>query len=478
MSPPAPVIVWFRRDLRLLDNPALSAAVASGRPVVPIYIHEDRPAGRALGSASLWWLNRSLGSLSADLAEIGASLVLRRGDSADVIQMLLTETGAAAVYWNRLYDPASTARDAAIKARLRQKGVECRSFSGALLNEPWAVQTGSGRPYHVFTPYWRAARLAVNLGAGNPAPVRLTPPPMALNSDSLPTWALHPANPDWSTGFSDWEPGEAGAQVRLQSFFEGPAARAYSEGRDRPGQEGTSRLSPHLHFGEISPRQVWTATSAALERGDMPDRDAETFLKELGWRDFNAHLLFHRPDIDTAPFNARFRSFPWRHDDTAVRAWRTGATGYPLVDAGMRQLWQTGWMHNRVRMVAASFLVKDLMIDWQVGEAWFWETLVDADPASNAGNWQWVAGSGADAAPYFRIFNPTRQAETFDPGGAYIRRWAPELQALPNDVIHAPWRASASALAQAGIKLGSNYPYPIVDHAAARNRALNAYRNL
>lgn len=473
-SPPG--LVWLRRDLRSQDNPALAAAAAHGSAIA-LYIKDDPGAGRAAGAASDWWLDKSLRALGDDLAARGIPLVLRQGPAAEVLDAVAAEAGAAGVYWNRAYDRPSIDRDKRIKADLRAGGVCCRSFNGALLNEPWQVATGSGGPYRVFTPYWRAARpLAEDAEPGPPlAPVG--PLASAPASETLADWGLHPKTPDWSQGFSDWVPGEAGAWARLEAFLDGPVD-AYARGRDFPGRPGVSRLSPHLHFGEISPRQVWSACRSAVAMGRASQGGVDAFLRELGWREFNHHLLFHFPDMAEASFNGRFDHFPWEDNPEGLAAWRAGATGYPIVDAGLRELWATGWMHNRVRMIAASFLIKDLMIDWRVGEAWFWDTLVDADAANNIAGWQWVAGCGADAAPFFRIFNPVLQGEKFDPDGAYVRRWVPELARLENAVIHQPWRADPDVLASAGVRLGETYPRPIVDHAEARDRALSAYKRL
>ena len=467
LASPPPVIVWFRRDLRLADNPALTEAVASGAPVVALFVHDPAGPPRPIGAASAWWLDKSLRSLAADLAARGASLVLRRGDSLDVVRDVAAETGASGVYWNRLYDGASVARDTAVKTALTGLGIACRSFNGAVLNEPWAVKSGGGDPYRVFTPYWRTARTTAGDTAPLPVPPRLATPHVPPASDRIDEWRLHPRKPDWSGGFADWTPGEAGAAARLDAFLDGAAAR-YADARNTPGVEGTSRLSAHLHFGEISPRQVWAACEAAALHGDAPLGQIEVFQKELGWREFNQHLLFHFPHMTSRNFNPAFDAFVWHDDSVGLTAWREGRTGYPIVDAGMRQLWATGWMHNRVRMIVASFLVKDLLIDWRVGEAWFWDTLVDADVANNVAGWQWTAGSGADAAPYFRVFNPILQGERFDPNGDYVRGWVPELADLAPARIHQPW-AHVSP---------KRYPAPIVDHAAARDRALAAYKGL
>jgi deoxyribodipyrimidine photo-lyase len=469
-----PIVVWFREDLRVADNPALRSAAAAGRPVVPLYIHDEDGPPRPLGAASKWWLDKSLRALAKTLSEAGSPLVLRRGDAMETLKMVVTETGATGLAWNRLYDRKSMARDAEVASAMAQLGVETESHNAGLINEPDAVTTGSGGPFRVFTPYFRAAVKTADVSThADPEPC-LESPENPARSDDLETWSLHPSSPDWSEGFGDWTPGEAGARARLDRFI-GGAAKHYAHGRNVMGEEGVSRLSPHLHFGEIGPRQVWRAVRSAAERGDIGHGEAETFQKELLWREFNYSLLFHNPDITHRPFNAAFARFDWLDDKPGFRAWTQGLTGFPIVDAAMRQLWSTGWMHNRARMIAASFLVKDLLVDWRRGEAWFWDTLVDADLANNVANWQWVAGSGADAAPFFRIFNPMLQGAKFDGQGKYVRRWVPELAALSDGDLHEPWKADAGALRRAGVELGSTYPNPIVDHFAARDRALAAY---
>ena len=473
---PLPAVVWLRNDLRLADNPALSAAASAG-PVIPLFILDETVGTRPLGGAARWWLDKSLRALSVDLADRGAALVFRRGSAEQVLQEVIAETGARSVYWNRLYDASAVCRDGKIKAALRATGVTTGSFNGSLLNEPWAVKTGAGGPYRVFTPYWRAALPFADESAPDIAPPTLQGFEGPLASDQVDDWSLHPRKPDWSSGFIDWRPGEAGAQARLASFLSSGIDN-YVDLRNRPAVSGTSRLSPHLHFGEISPRQIWAAAKAAAAERRAPPRQIDGFLRELGWREFNHQLGFHFPRMEQEGFNPRFLNFPWREDPVGAEAWRRGRTGFPIVDAGMRELWATGWMHNRVRMIAASFLIKDLLVDWRVGEAWFWDTLVDADLANNLAGWQWVAGSGADAAPYFRVFNPVLQGEKFDPDGSYVRRWVPELARLPDACIHQPWRAGSDILSAAGVSLGVTYPAPIVDHAVARDRALAAYERL
>lgn len=467
------VIVWFRNDLRIADNPALRHAADSGRPVICLYILDETPGVRPLGGASLWWLDKSLNSLGEALEKLGNRLILRKGAAAEVLDDVIAGAGATRVLWNRAYDKASIDRDMAIKTRLKDAGVDCQSFNAGLLNEPWTVMNGAGQPYKVFTPYWRAARERLSQVIAEPSPKHLKSLEHNPRSESLTDWRLHPTKPDWSKGFDLWTPGEAGALERLDDFLSGPVDR-YAEKRDFPGLEAASRLSPHLHFGEIGPRQVWLAASNAATAGDARSGEIEKFLSELGWREFHHAILFHWPDLPTRSFKPEFDGFPWVENQVAFETWTRGRTGYPIVDAGMRELWATGFMHNRVRMIAASFLIKHLLIDWRVGEAWFWDTLVDADLANNVGNWQWVAGGGADASPYFRIFNPIAQGERFDPTGAYVRRWVPELAGVPDDVIHRPWTRALHLPAEAR----SVYERPIVDHAVARERALEAYRGL
>ena len=473
MSPTPPVILWFRRDLRLADNPALQAAIRAGEPVIPVYVLDETPGRRAPGAASRWWLDKSLAALASDLAALGSRLVLRRGRADLVIEALAQEVGAGAVVWNAVFEPGVPERDADLAQALSGQGVQPRRFNGGHLVDPNQVRTKTGGPYGVFTPFWRTARELVTASPATPGPRQLAAPEAWPVSASLADWALHPQNPDWSAGFADWRPGEAGAAARLAAFLDGPLGR-YAQDRDRPAVPGTSRLSPHLHFGEISPKACWRAAKAAK----APTEEIDKFLAELGWREFCAAISTRGRDLAQENYDPRFDTFSWRRAPAELKAWRRGRTGYPIVDAGMRELWTTGFMHNRVRMICASFLTKHLLIDWREGEAWFWDTLVDADPASNAGNWQWVAGSGADAAPYFRIFNPVAQGEKFDPRGAYVRRWVPELARLPDAAIHAPWTLPSDRLAQAGVRLGDTYPRPMVDHAEARVRALAAYAQM
>ena len=479
MSRGSPSIVWFRQDLRLADNPALHAAVERGAPILPVYVLDDETPGRwRMGGASRWWLHRSLEALALDLGRAGASLILRRGKAEAEIGRLVEETGAGAVIWSRCYEPYNVERDRRIDAQLQARGVEVHSFNGALLMEPRTVLTAAGQPFKVFTAFWKALRASYTGRDLLPRPPTVTDTCESIRSDELDSWKLLPGRPDWAKGFGDWRPGEEGARDRLGEFL-GHGLIGYRTRRNRPDLPSTSRLSPHLHFGEISPAQVWVAITDMVTADERTaSDDAESFLSELGWREFSYNLLHHFPNLPDEPWRSEFRRFPWVGCDEAERAWRRGRTGLPIVDAGMRELWATGWMHNRVRMIAASFLVKDLLTPWQDGEAWFWDTLVDADLANNAASWQWVTGSGADAAPYFRIFNPVLQGETFDPDGAYVRRWVPEIARLPDPWIHKPWLAPDMVLNAAGVVLGKTYPRPIVDHGEARQRALQAFNGL
>lgn len=477
-APQEPVIVWFRQDLRLTDNPALLAARDSGRAVLPIYVLDlETPGEWAPGPASLWWLHHSLQSLAHSLENIGARLWLKKGKADEVIPALAKQIKASAIYWNRRYEPWAVKRDARLKQSLKQDGIQAASFNGSLLVEPWDISTKQDKPYKVFTPFWKALKTMGEPREPAPRVETLDFYGGAPQSDELSDWNLLPTQPDWADGIArTWTPGESAAHQRLQSFLDA-SLTDYPQGRDRPAQDATSGLSPHLHHGEISPRQVWHATENRVSN-KVTREGAEKFLAELGWREFCHNLLYHFPEFPDENFQEKFDSFPWREDDEALRAWQKGRTGYPIVDAGMRQLWSIGWMHNRVRMIVGSFLVKDLMIHWKHGEEWFWHTLVDADLANNSAGWQWIAGSGADAAPFFRIFNPVTQGEKFDPDGEYVRRWVPELKDLPDRYIHKPWEADADTLAKAGVKLGETYPEPLVDHKEARERALDAWNKI
>ena len=466
-------IVWLRQDLRLRDNPALQAAAKHGGAIVPVYILCDAEEREfALGGASRWWLHRSLAALDVELRSRGSRLSLMRGPALECLRRAVRRTGASAVFWNRRYEPAVVARDVEVKQQLRADGLVAESFNGSLLREPWEIQNGSGHPYRVYTPFRRRALEKLD----PPAPLRLLAHwpapekwPDSIGQDEL---QLLPAIEWYGTMEQTWRPGEAGAQARLRAFAKKPLA-SYAKLRDRPDREGTSALSPHLHFGEISVRQIWHVLAAKSAR--VQD---STFATELLWREFAQHLIYHFPHTALEPLDRRFERFAWSADPARLRAWQRGCTGIPIVDAGMRQLWATGWMHNRVRMIVASFLVKNLRIHWLEGARWFWDTLVDADLAANTLNWQWVAGCGADAAPYFRIFNPLTQSARFDPAGEYVRRWIPELARLEAPHVHAPHAAPAAVLAAAGVRVGSTYPAPIVDLAESRRAALAAYQAL
>jgi len=448
---PSPSIVWFRDDLRLADNPALQAALARGEPIIALYVRdEESPGIRPLGGAARWWLHHSLTSLDARLRERGSSLVVRSGPAERVVAETVADASAGAVFWNRRYSGAERAVDAAVKTSLRADRVEAASFAGSVLFEPWTVTTGAGTPYSVFTPFWRACLALPAPRAPFAEPDEL-PGAGMLASERLEDWGLLPSRPDWAAGLREtWTPGEPAAATRLAEFLDEDLAD-YDVARDQPAAGATSGLSPRLRWGELSPHTVWHTTLSAHAAGPAAT-SAARFLSELGWREFAWHVLFHHPDLATANLRPAFDAFPWPpRDDAHVHAWQHGRTGLALVDAGMRELWHTGAMHNRVRMVTASFLVKNLLVDWRVGEQWFWDTLVDADAAANPFNWQWVAGSGADAAPYFRVFNPELQAKKFDPTGGYVRRWAPEY----GDP--------------------ATTPAPLVDLKATRAAALEAY---
>ncbi len=475
----APSIVWFRRDLRLEDNQALEAAGARGGPVIPVYIHapeEERPWEP--GAASNWWLHHSLEKLDAALRKRRSRLIVRRGNSAGELERLTTETGAGAVFWNRLYEPMLAERDSRIENRLRGQGISARSFPGHLLWEPSLIHNKQGGPFQVFTPYWKHCSALGDPPEPTPAP-RLRSPGRWPESIPLEALNLLPRIDSAAGLRKTWTPGEAGAQKRLAAFTDGAAAH-YPEKRDRPDLEGTSRLSPHLHFGEATPRQVWHAVLERIDRksAGLTLTAASPYLRQIAWREFSHHLLHHFPHTAEEPLRPQFRSFRWRRNPAALKAWQRGRTGYPIVDAGMRELWATGWMHNRVRMVVASFLVKDLLVSWREGARWFWDTLVDADLANNTMGWQWTAGCGADAAPFFRVFNPVTQADRFDPSGGYIRRWVPEIGLLPDSFLAKPWEAPEPVRKKAGVHLGRTYPWPAVDHAQARIAALGEYERI
>ena len=483
MTSARPIIVWFRDDLRLSDHPALHAAASRCAPVIGLYVLDEEsralrpPAARPLGGAARWWLAQSLRSLRASFEAIGGTLVLRKGPAASIIAALARETNAYAVFWNDIAHAPHQAVANDVEAALASNGRDSQIFPGDLLVEPRTIRNKDNRGLRVFTPFWRRVQ-----GLGDPPKPLPAPKKLAslrdIACEALDDWRLEPTRLDWAGGLREtWTPGEAAAQRRLKTFLD-DGIRGYTDDRDRPDRHGTSRLSPHLRFGEISPRQLWYAARFAAAEHPRLAGDIDKFLSELGWREFCRHLLFDIPDMADRNLQQPFDAFPWKRDARALKAWQRGLTGYPIVDAGMRELWRSGVMHNRVRMVVASFLVKHLLIDWRAGEQWFWDTLVDADAGSNSANWQWVAGSGADAAPYFRVFNPILQGEKFDPDGGYVRRWVPELAQLPNDLIHQPWTATPIELASAGVELGKTYPKPIVDHKQGRERALAAYAKI
>ncbi len=468
-------LYWHRHDLRLSDNPALHYAVEQGA-VQPVFIYDETKSPWVYGGASKWWLHHSLAALQADYKKLGVTLLLLRGSADAVIPQTAKALQATQIVWNRRYEPHGIAEDKTLKATLQELNFAVHSFNSHLLMEPWAIQTKSKTPFKVFTPFWRALSAASpQIDAIIERPDAVTAPKHAIKSDHLSDWNLLPTKPNWAKSFEpEWQIGEAAAQKTMADFLDDKAGH-YKTERDFPAIDATSQLSPHLAFGEISPRQIWYATQTAQQQhkvGTAFRTDSEAFLRQIGWRDFAYHLLYHYPHTVTEPLYPQYKEFPWLTDTDGFTAWTKGQTGYPLVDAGMRQMWQTGWMHNRVRLITASFLIKDLGIAWQDGSQWFWDTLVDADLANNSMGWQWVAGCGADASPYYRIFNPTLQSAKFDPKGDYIRRFVPELAALPDKYIHSPWDAPTEVLKAAGIVLGKTYPKPIVDHSMARDRAL------
>ncbi|MFX1764789.1 deoxyribodipyrimidine photo-lyase [Paraburkholderia sp. A1RI-2L] len=481
----APVVVWFRDDLRLADHPALARAAATGRPLICLYIHDPQAAGeRAPGGAARWWLHETLAALDAALRERGGRLLLMQGAESEMLQACVAASGAACVFWNRRYGGQERDGDARLKAGLRERGLTAESFNATLLYEPWTVLNQAGEPFQVFSAWWRACRRAGDPPLPGSAPQRWNfqslPARLARLASTLDDLGLAPRKPDWAAGLREaWPAGEEAALERLRAFFSDDF-EAYAGERDAPDLAATSRLSPYLRVGALSPRQLYAALRAAQSDGAAGssarrEASAEKFASELGWREFCYYQRYHYPDLARRNLRPAFDAMPWRRDARGLHAWQRGLTGYPFVDAGMRELWRTGWMHNRVRMVAASFATKHLLLDWRAGEQWFWDTLVDADTASNPANWQWVAGSGVDAAPYFRIFNPVLQGQKFDPRGAYVRKWVPELALLPDRLIHQPWKASAQELAAAGVRLGVDYPHPLVAHEAARERALEAF---
>jgi len=476
----SPVIYWFRQDLRLRDLPGLTAALATGRAVLPCYILDDEGPGQwRMGGASRWWLHHSLAALAEEVEAAGGQLHLARGRPHTVLAQLAQISGSNLVCCSRQYEPWARQLEVELHAALGNVGVNLQRYSGSLLLEPEAVNNQAGRSFKVFTPFWRKCRSLLVTPLPVTSGVRFgTWQHEVDTAQQLHDCHLLPTQPNWAQGWEKlWQPGEYGAQLRLDAFLHGAIAD-YDVGRDYPARQATSRLSPHLHFGEIAPARILHAARQASAANPALEQQTEKFLSELGWREFSYHLLHHFPALPEQAFKADFAEFPWVGGARELRAWQQGKTGYPIVDAGMRELWQTGHMHNRVRMVAASFLCKHLLVDWRAGQRWFWDTLVDADLANNACGWQWVAGSGADASPYFRIFNPTTQGLKFDKAGDYIRSWLPELAALPDKYLHEPWTASAQVLLDAGVLLGETYPLPVVDHRNAREAALAAYADI
>ncbi|NBB79265.1 MAG: deoxyribodipyrimidine photo-lyase [Verrucomicrobia bacterium] len=473
--PDSPTILWFRKDLRLEDNKALEAAIAAGDPIIPVFIWAPQEAGDwAPGAASKWFLHQALKSLDASLQEHGGRLVLRAGDSLSELRTIFQKTGARRVVWNRRYEGPLRELDASIKKALREDGYEVESYNSSLLHEPHTVSTGGGKPYKVYTPYWRRVKDRPLPGLAEPDFSKIRFPGSYPQTTALESLNLLPKE-QWYRKFQPyWEVSEAAARKRLDNFLE-TSVRDYSEARDIPGETGTSGLSPYLHWGLIGPRQIM---HTLLSRHDLRAQGPQVYAKEVYWREFAYNVLYHFPHTPDAPLQEKYADFPWEPDAEALKRWQQGQTGYPIVDAGMRELYATGWMHNRVRMVVSSFLVKHLLQDWREGARWFWDTLVDADLASNTLGWQWSGGCGADAAPYFRVFNPMTQGHKFDPEGDYVRRWVPELAKLPNKYIHEPWEAPDGILQHAEVDLGETYPEPIIDHKKGRERALAALAEL
>ena len=466
-------VMWFRQDLRINDNPALHAACESG-DVIPVYIIDtDTPEQFQKGGASTWWLHHSLTSLNQSL---DGNLQIFVGSAKKIILELMDAFGASRIFWNRCYTPWEMERDRGLKTALKERGFIAKSFNGSLLWEPMDVLKKDGTPYKVFTPYYRKGCLGAQsprVPMGVPSNIKFAE--IEHKGTEIDALKLLPTIP-WDTQIAkQWQPGEISASDKLEEFISS-AIMQYRARRDLPSVAGTSQLSPHLHFGEISPHQIWYAVLSAF--GDTSQEGIDTYLSEIGWREFSYYLLYHFPTLATENFNTKFDHFKWLSDNEALNAWKHGNTGIPIVDAGMRELWQTGYMHNRVRMIVGSFLVKNLLIDWREGERWFWDCLLDADLASNSASWQWVAGSGADAAPYFRVFNPVLQGEKFDTKGNYVRRYCPELKDLPDKYIHKPWEAPSIIAKGVGVELGKTYPMPIVDLKASRLRALDAFAQI
>lgn len=452
-----PIILLFRQDLRLKDNPALTQACETGQPIIPLYIYDDMtPGDWKMGGASKWWLHYSLSSLDDSLRKKGSQLFLYKGETVETLTKLVQLHNVSAIYWNRCYEPYAIK----LEQKLKKIFPVTKSFSGSLLFEPWEITNKQGLPFKVFTPFWNHCKKLIANDAPLPEPKQIFS--KKIESENLDSWHLLPEHPDWAGGLrTNWNVGEVAAHHKLNHFLK-KCISTYENDRNIPSLNGTSMLSPYLHFGEISPRQIFHAAKGL--------HNSEKFLSEIGWREFSYYQLYNFAELPEQPWRAQFSKFPWEYNPDFLIKWQKGETGYPIVDAGMRQLWATGWMHNRVRMITASFLIKHLLLPWQEGEKWFWDTLVDADLACNAANWQWVAGCGFDAAPYFRIFNPVLQGQKFDPDGIYIKRWIPELAEIAKTAIHMPWKNGEN------IKCG--YPSPVVDHQYARQRALQAFKKI
>lgn len=470
----SPVIVWFRQDLRLQDNPALLHAAKTQSPIIFLYILDDNKHRWQLGAASRWWLHESLQSLTSELKKhYKANLVLKKGEPKTILSSIVKQTKAHSVFWNDCYEPNAIKRDKAIIASLNKNGITTKTFNSNLLHDPASFFNQSKKPYQIFTAFWRTLQKApIRTPYSKPRLVTLYKPITSLPLSKL---GLQPKNKWFKKLSQHWNPGETAAKNALQRFCRNKL-KGYKKLRDVPSLTHTSKLSPHLHFGEISPVQVWHAVQHVQDKTCGIGNDVQCFLSELAWREFSTYLMVHFPMLPDKPLKPAYGKIQWAKNSQGQKAWQQGKTGYPIVDAGMRQLWETGWMHNRVRMIVASFLTKHLLLPWQQGEAWFWETLVDADLGNNAASWQWVAGCGTDAAPYFRIFNPILQSKKFDPDGDYIKHWCPELKKLPSKYLHAPWEAPDDLLKKAKCTLGKTYPEPILDHSSARQRTLSAYK--
>ncbi|MCB0718627.1 MAG: deoxyribodipyrimidine photo-lyase [Bacteroidetes bacterium] len=474
---PRTSIVWFRRDLRAADNHALHAAVTAGERILPLYIlSDDDEQPWAIGAAQRWWVHHSLIALRSALADARLTLVVRKGGYASTIADIARACNADVVRFNRRFEPHAVRSDGKVIAALKKEGLDVRIHEGSLLHDPDEFETKSGGPYRVFTPFWKHLQRDLKVPRPLPAPGKAVAAAFDAAVGDIDDLELLPTI-NWTEGIAKtWTPGEKGAAESLAAFADSRVMQ-YGDRRDLPGEVTTSRMSPYLANGELSPRQIWHRIAGGATLSDAP-KGVEPYLRQLAWREFSYHILHHNPNTPSEPLYEKFEAFPWKRSRSLLEKWQKGQTGYPIVDAGMRELWETGWMHNRVRMVVASFLTKHLLINWRHGAAWFWDTLVDADLANNTMGWQWSAGCGADAQPYFRIFNPILQGRKFDKDGTYVRRWVPELAALPNTRLDAPWDAGDEELADAGVALGDDYPTPVVEHSEARDRALDAYEKV